>query len=228
MCELESACRGIRTCQTVVRVYLIAQQPYIVPDAQLAYPVQLLLGPYPAYRIVGITEDHCPDAALELALEALPVDGIVVVLVMQRALDQRPSGILNSCEERVIYRCKCQHLVLGLCQREKREVDACHHACSEEHPFRIRTEMMSSLPPALYSLVGRRQRIGISEHGMLQSLSERLHHLRHRSEVRIGYPVRQHVLMRLEAVEHIPLDACSSSPVDGCIKIKHTQATSFL
>ena len=214
---------GAGTGEAEITVDLIAQQVDVVLDAQLHQLFHLFLGPDTADGVVGVAEDHSLDAVGQLFLQQLPVDGVVVVLVVQRAVHQSVAAVLDGCKERVVHRGKGQDFLALGHHGVQREVNAGDHAVAQQHPVGLGLPAVAAVPPALDGGVNAGQRFGIADHGVVAALLECLHHFRSRCKIGIRDPVGQQAALLAKAVLEIPLNAAGAAAVYHFVEIIHRE-----
>ena len=196
---------------------LVRNQIEVVFQAEVGDAFQLLFGPYTAYRVVRAAQHEGFGVWSDALFHVLKVDGVVAVVVDQRAFNQLSATGGGGSAERAINRGENHDFLAWLGDRLNAEGQRNNDARGEDDPILFYMEVVAALHEVDDCLIVLFAQAAVSVNVVSGTFFKCFIDWGRRLKIHIGDPHRQHLLI----AEDVPLGAVCAFAVIGFVKVIH-------
>ena len=186
--------------------------------ADVSYLTKLVHRPHTPARVVRIAEDERL-ASLHIATQAVEVDMIVPVAQVERRTHDLALQPFGNKEEGMVDGRHYQHTVARLRKAEQGKSLGTHNTRHKRQPIGAYLPLMALLQPAANGGIPTFTSRGISQHFMLQSMAQGIHHKRRRTKIHIGHPHSRQVVAPPNVLHTVPLHRIGAAAIYYFIEI---------
>ena len=183
------------TIQHQVGVDLIGDDPHTVLYADIAHRLQLLTGPDPAHRVVGVAEDEILHAVGGLLRKVLQIHSVTAIFIpLQGADHQLTASVVYHVGKGVVHRLLNEDLIGGLGEHGQHHPHTGNHAGGEGHVLRVRQPAVALLLPCGDGLEILGRPPGVAEDALIGAGLDGVHDAGGGLEIHVRDPQGDHII----------------------------------